>query len=89
MPQEIPLVAAVPEWLGEKVAAVGMYLLASGIDVVLGQPLQVSGSPAVQNFLSRQASELVGASIRVVTNPRDAAATILELLQDRQGKSGK
>ncbi len=44
---KLPVVGAAPEWMSEKAIAIGMYFVASGISVVIGQPLPVEGSEYV------------------------------------------
>ncbi len=52
---KLPVVGAAPEWMSEKAIAIGMYFVASGIYVVIGQPLPVEGS-AVRRRTSDQDS---------------------------------
>jgi len=84
----LPAVGVAPEWMSEKAIAIGCYFVASGVDVVLGHPFYVSGSPNVEKFLSEEARELFGASFHVEENPVKAAATILELLDRKREKLG-
>ncbi|MBF0246419.1 MAG: anaerobic carbon-monoxide dehydrogenase catalytic subunit, partial [Planctomycetes bacterium] len=39
----LPAVGVAPEWMSEKAVAIGCYFVASGVDVVLGQPFSISG----------------------------------------------
>ena len=43
---KLPVAGAAPEWMSEKAIAIGMYFVASGIYVVIGQSLPVEGSHA-------------------------------------------
>ena len=61
----LPAVGVAPEWMSEKAIAIGCYFVASGVDVVLGNPFYVSGSANVTKFLNEDAKELFGASFRV------------------------
>ncbi|MCL2159464.1 MAG: anaerobic carbon-monoxide dehydrogenase catalytic subunit, partial [Oscillospiraceae bacterium] len=40
----LPAVGVAPEWMSEKAIAIGSYFVATGINVVLGNPLYVSGN---------------------------------------------
>ena len=44
---KLPVAGAAPEWMSEKAIAIGMYFVASGIYVVIGQSLPVEGSRRV------------------------------------------
>ena len=50
---KLPVVGAAPEWMSEKAIAIGMYFVASGIYVVIGQPLPVEGSEYVVDLLTK------------------------------------
>ena len=50
---KLPVVGAAPEWMSEKAIAIGMYFVASGISVVIGQPLPVEGSQDVVDLLTK------------------------------------
>ncbi|NLF30510.1 MAG: anaerobic carbon-monoxide dehydrogenase catalytic subunit [Planctomycetes bacterium] len=83
---DLPLVATAPEWISEKVPAIGCYLVASGVDVILGQDLQTTGSPNVEAFLSRHARELLGAGVHVCLDPAGALGRAMELLDSRRAR---
>jgi anaerobic carbon-monoxide dehydrogenase catalytic subunit len=84
----LPAVGVAPEWMSEKAIAIGCYFVASGVDVVLGHPFYVSGSPNVEKFLGEEAKELFGASFHVEADPMKAAARILELIDAKREKLG-
>jgi len=84
----LPAVGVAPEWMSEKAVSIGCYFVASGVDVVLGHPFYVSGSPNVEKFLNEEARELLGASFHVEGDPIKAAAKILELIDAKREKLG-
>jgi len=65
-----------------------LLLLLIGVDVVLGHPFYVSGSPNVERFLNEETRELFGASFHVEEDPKKAAATIIALLDQKREKLG-
>lgn len=81
---ELPIVAVAPEWISEKVPTIGCYLVASGVDVILGQPLQISGSTNVLESLTNQVRKVLGASFRVCLDPDSAARCAQQLLAERR-----
>jgi len=84
----LPAVGVAPEWMSEKAIAIGCYFVASGVDVVLGNPFYVSGSANVTKFLGEDTKELFGASFHVEEDPMKASARILELLDAKREKLG-
>jgi anaerobic carbon-monoxide dehydrogenase catalytic subunit len=84
----LPAVGVAPEWMSEKAIAISCYFVASGVDVVLGHPFYVSGSPNVEKFLNEETKELFGASFRVEEDPKKAAATIIALLDQKRERLG-
>ncbi|MCX7678321.1 MAG: carbon monoxide dehydrogenase, partial [Spirochaetes bacterium] len=80
----LPVVGVAPEWMSEKAIAIGMYFVASGIDVVLGHPFYISGSSNVMHFLSEKAKDIFGSSFHVSDNPYDAAEIIMEIVERKR-----
>jgi carbon-monoxide dehydrogenase catalytic subunit len=85
---QIPAVGAAPEWMSEKAVAIGTYFVASGIDVVLGHPFHIAGSPEVTDFLTKETAELFGGSFHVCEDPKSAFEKIMEILNNRREKLG-
>lgn len=85
---QIPAVGIAPEWMSEKAVAIGTYFVASGVDVILGQPFSISGSENVQRFLNETTQELFGAAFHNCEDPYQAAATTLEILDSARIKLG-
>jgi anaerobic carbon-monoxide dehydrogenase catalytic subunit len=85
---DVPVVGVAPEWMSEKAIAIGCYFVASGVDVVLGNPFYTGGSENVDEYLLGGAREDYGASFHLHTDPLEAAAAILRILDERRTKLG-
>ena len=85
---QIPAVGVAPEWMSEKAVAIGCYFVASGIDVILGQPFHISGSDKVTSFLNGEARNLFGGSFHECLEPEQAAAKIIDILDAKREKLG-
>ncbi len=85
---DIPVVGVAPEWMSEKAIAIGCYFVASGVDVVLGNPFYVSGSEKVDGFLHEGVREIFGASFHVHDDPHAAAKAIIGMLDERRRRLG-
>ncbi len=85
---EVPVVGVAPEWMSEKAIAIGCYFVASGVDVILGHPFHISGSENVTRYLNQDTRELFGASFHVCSDPVQAAALIMEIINRRRDKLG-
>ena len=76
----LPAVGVAPEWMSEKAIAIGCYFVASGVDVVLGNPFFTSGSENVNEYLHNGAKEDFGACFHYCEDPLEAADRIIEIL---------
>jgi len=76
----LPAVGVAAEWMSEKAISIGHYFVASGVDVFLGNPLYVSGSENVHNYLHGGATEDFGACFHYYEDPLAAAARIIEII---------
>ncbi len=85
---QVPVVGVAPEWMSEKAVAIGCYFVASGIDVVLGRPFHVGGSPAVTQFLEQEATGIFGAAFHTCPDPDQAAERVLSILRARREQLG-
>jgi carbon-monoxide dehydrogenase catalytic subunit len=75
---KLPVAGAAPEWMSEKAIAIGMYFVASGIYVVIGQPLPVQGSPFVEQYLTRTFEKHFGATWAFEPDPIKAAHLMID-----------
>ena len=84
----LPAVGVAPEWMSEKAIAIGCYFVASGVDVVLGNPFYTTGSENVNKYLHEGAKEDYGASFHFIDDPMEAADRIFEIIMDAREKLG-
>lgn len=84
----VPAVGVAPEWMSEKAITIGCYFVASGVDVILGNEFYVSGSEKVSDFLYKESKDLFGASFHLIEDPMEAAARIIEMLNEKREKLG-
>ncbi|NUQ61224.1 MAG: anaerobic carbon-monoxide dehydrogenase catalytic subunit [Pirellulales bacterium] len=75
---KLPVAGAAPEWMSEKAITIGMYFVASGISVVIGQSLPVEGSQFVVNFLTRTLEKHFGATWAFEPDPVAAARRMID-----------
>jgi len=85
---DLPIVGLAPEWMSEKAIAIGCYFVASGIDVILGNPFYVAGSDNVSRFLYGEARQVFGASFHVHDDPYGAAQTAIRIIRERRERLG-
>ncbi len=85
---QLPAVGVAPEWMSEKAVAIGCYFVASGVDVVLGQPFHVSGSENVSNFLHNETKNLFGASFHYEADPIQASKKIIAIINEARKNLG-
>jgi carbon-monoxide dehydrogenase catalytic subunit len=84
----LPAVGVAPEWMSEKAIAIGCYFVASGVDVVLGNPFYVAGSQPVYDYLHKDVHEKFGASFHLIEDPLVAADRIVEIINKARDALG-
>jgi anaerobic carbon-monoxide dehydrogenase catalytic subunit len=84
----LPAVGVAPEWMSEKAISIGCYFVASGVDVVLGNPFYTSGSENVTKFLFEDTKDKFGASFHLCEDPHQAVEVIMGILNDAREKLG-
>jgi anaerobic carbon-monoxide dehydrogenase catalytic subunit len=84
----IPAVGVAPEWMSEKAIAIGCYFVASGVDVILGNPFYTSGSENVTKFLNEETKDIFGASFHLCEDPQEAVGLIMAMLNEKRDKLG-
>jgi carbon-monoxide dehydrogenase catalytic subunit len=85
---QIPAVGVAPEWMSEKAIAIGCYFVASGIDVILGQPFHISGSEKVSTYLEKEVTDIFGSCFHTIQDPQKAADKIMKLITQQREKLG-
>lgn len=81
---DLPAAGAAPEWMSEKAVAIGHYFVASGLYVVLGHPLYVSGSDNVNKLLTEEMEEITGGKFAWIPDPVEAAESILAHIEKKR-----
>ncbi|MHC4871914.1 MAG: anaerobic carbon-monoxide dehydrogenase catalytic subunit [Planctomycetota bacterium] len=84
----LPAVGVAPEWMSEKAVAIGCYFVASGVDVILGNPFNTSGSENVTKFLNEGTTEIYGGAFHEIADPMDAVEKIMELINEARENLG-
>jgi carbon-monoxide dehydrogenase catalytic subunit len=85
---KLPVVGAAPEWMSEKAIAIGMYFVASGINVVIGQPLPVEGSQYVVELLTKLFEKHFGATWTFQADPVAAAHHMIDIIDRKRTALG-
>ena len=85
---KLPVAGAAPEWMSEKAIAIGMYFVASGIFVVIGQPLPVEGSRHVVDLLTRKFDKPFGATWAFELDPIKAAHLMIDHIDRKRADLG-
>ncbi|MCL2095787.1 MAG: anaerobic carbon-monoxide dehydrogenase catalytic subunit [Oscillospiraceae bacterium] len=82
----LPAVGIAPEWMSEKAIAIGSYFVASGVNVILGNPLYVSGG--VHDYLHGGIEKDFGARFHYISDPVEAAEKVAEILINKREALG-
>lgn len=85
---QLPLAGAAPEWYSEKAAAIGTYVMATGMYTVLGVQPAIFGSPNVVNLLTSGLDDVVGAKFAVEPDPEKAAVLIRKRIETKRKALG-
>ncbi|MFH1753901.1 MAG: anaerobic carbon-monoxide dehydrogenase catalytic subunit [Candidatus Omnitrophota bacterium] len=81
---ELPVVGAALEWMSEKAIAIGLYFIASGVPVVFGTPLPVTGAKKMTKFLTEDMEELCGGKWVFEPDPIKAARFIISHMDKKR-----
>jgi carbon-monoxide dehydrogenase catalytic subunit len=85
---KLPVAGAAPEWMSEKAIAIGMYFVASGIFVVIGQSLPVEGSQPVTELLTKSFEKHFGANWAFEPDPVRAAHLMIDHIDRKRRELG-
>jgi carbon-monoxide dehydrogenase catalytic subunit len=75
---DLPLAGAAPEWVSEKAVAIGHYFVGSGIYVMLGAPLHVTGSKKLSDFLTEEVEKITGGRFDWADSVEEQARRIIQ-----------
>jgi carbon-monoxide dehydrogenase catalytic subunit len=91
---DLPAAGAAPEWMSEKAVAIGHYFLASGMLVLLGSPLHVTGGEKLNTLLTCGLESSLGgrfawgshtqAQVKIILDHIDAKREALGINKKRQ-----
>lgn len=85
---DLPVAGAAPEMMSEKAVAIGSYFVASGVYVVLGQPLYVEGSENVTKLLTEEMEDITGGKFAWEPDPLKAAKLIMDHIEKKRDALG-
>jgi len=80
----LPLAGSAPEWYSEKAAAIGTYVVGSGIFTVLGIAPPIFGSPNIVKLLTEGLEDVFGATFAVEPDPNRAATLIRRHIEKKR-----
>ena len=81
---KLPVVASAPEATAEKAVSIGTWAVAAGLPVHIGVVPPVLGGPLVTKVLTEATKDLFGGYFIVETDPKIAAAKLLEVIRERR-----
>jgi carbon-monoxide dehydrogenase catalytic subunit len=81
---ELPVAGAAIEWMSEKATAIGLYFVASGVPVVLGTPLPITGAPNTTRFLTGEIEQICGARWIFEPDPLRAAGLMIRHMDKKR-----
>lgn len=85
---KLPVAASAPECMSEKAMAIGTWAVSLGLPTHLGIVPQILGSELVTKVLTEGVKDLTGGYFFVETEPKAAAAKLLEAIETRRAGLG-
>jgi len=85
---KLPVAGAAPEWMSEKAISIGMYFVASGIHVTIGQSLPVEGSEYVTDLLTNLFDKHFGATWAFEPDPIKGAHIMIDHIDKKRADLG-
>ncbi|MHC4592573.1 MAG: anaerobic carbon-monoxide dehydrogenase catalytic subunit [Planctomycetota bacterium] len=85
---DLPVAGAAPEWMSEKAITIAMYVAASGVFTVLGEPFPVMGSKAVRDYLTEGMEEDFGGKLAFERDPVKAARLMIDHIDRKRAALG-
>ena len=81
---ELPAAGAAIEWMSEKAMAIGWYVVASGVLLLFGTPMRVTGSPAVTKYITDEIQNTVGGKWAFEEDPKTAAHIMIDHIDQKR-----
>jgi len=85
---ELPVAGAAIEWMSEKAVAIGLYFVASGVPVVFGTPLPVTGAPNTTRFLTSELEGICGGRWIFEPDPIKSAHIMIRHMDKKRNALG-
>ncbi len=92
---QIPAVGLAPEWMSEKALAIGTYCAASGAYVIFGgasplegMPEKVTGSDALEKYISEGWEQIYGGKMEFTDDPQEMIRRTLEHIDKKREALG-
>ena len=85
---DLPVAGSAPEWMSEKAVAIGMYFVASGVFTVIGDPLPITGSENVRQYLTEGIAEDFGGKWAFEPDPVKAAQLMIAHIESKRKALG-
>jgi carbon-monoxide dehydrogenase catalytic subunit len=85
---DLPAAGAAPEWMSEKAVAIGHYFVASGMLVVLGSPLHVTGGDKLNALLTKGVEEPFGGKFAWGHGTAEQVSVILDHIDKKREALG-
>ncbi len=81
---ELPIAGVAAEWMSEKAEAIGHYFVASGVNVFLGIPHPISGSPKASKLVYEEAEKMLGAKFYYEEDSAILTSKIIDLINNKR-----
>jgi carbon-monoxide dehydrogenase catalytic subunit len=85
---DIPAVGAAPEWMSEKAIAIGQYFITSGVYVIFGGSMPISGAPVFEKYLTDGMSSLYGGRWDYCEDPIEMARRMIAVIDAKRVEIG-
>jgi carbon-monoxide dehydrogenase catalytic subunit len=85
---DIPAVGAAPEWMSEKAIAIGQYFVTSGVYVIFGGTMPVTGAPVFQKYLTKDIASLYGGRWDFCEDPVEMARRMIAVIDQKRKEIG-
>jgi len=85
---DLPVAGAAPEWMSEKAISIGQYFVASGVYVVFGIGMPVTGSSVFSHHIFEECEKILGGKWDVEEDTSQMAAKIIDHINHKREKLG-
>ena len=85
---DVPAVGAAPEWMSEKAIAIGQYFVTSGVYVIFGGSMPVTGAPVFQEYLTKDIAGLYGGRWDFCEDPIEMAHRMIAVIDKKRKEIG-